>query len=59
MQIDPDQQTIATADTVEHAMGDIGMTPLSKALRVGRFSLDVRHAHELEISCRLSANTIV
>jgi len=59
MQVDPDQQTTATDDTVERAMGDIGMAPLSKALRVGRFSLDVRHNHDLELNCKLSANTIV
>jgi hypothetical protein len=57
MQIDEDMA--GTADTVEHIVGDIRMTPLSKAFMVGRFSLDVRSTHEREGDCKLSVKTVV
>ena len=57
MQIDEDMA--GTADTVEHIVGDIRMTPLSKAFMVGRFSLDVRSSHEREGDCKLSVKTVV
>ena len=56
MQIDHDKGTIST---IEHAMDDIGMVPFTK-FRVGRFSLDAGSvAHEIGLSCKLSAKTVV
>jgi len=59
MQARPDHQVIATATTVEHVVGDGGMTYLSKAFSVERFSLDVNNTHDLEPDCKTSVNTIV
>lgn len=59
MQNDVDKDMTATADTVEHVMGDIGMAHLSKAFRVRSFSLGVGNTHEVELDCKLSAKTVV
>ena len=57
MQMDDCKRTVATAD---HVMEDIGMVPFSKSFRVGRFSLDAGSvAHEIGLSCKLSAKTVV
>ena len=57
MQSDDDKGMVGTT---EHAMEDIGMVPFSGAFRVGRFSLDAGSvAHEIGLSCKLSAKTIV
>lgn len=43
MQVDVGKGTTVTADTVERVMGDVGMAPLPKSFRFGRFSLDVEN----------------
>lgn len=55
MQVDPAKIMATTADTVP--WGGIGMTPLSGAFRVGRFSLDAMNTCELEFDRKLSFNT--
>jgi len=59
MQAKPDSHVIATATTVERVVGDDGMTYLSKAFSVERFSLNVSNTHGLEPDCNISVNTIV
>lgn len=57
MQMDDDKGVVITG---EHATEDIGMVPFSKTFRVGRFSLDAGSvAHEIGLSCKLSAKTTV
>jgi len=57
MQFDDNKGMVCTG---EHAMEDIGMVPFSKTFRVGRFSLDAGSvAHEIGLSCKLSAKTVV
>lgn len=54
MQIDDDK------GRAEHVIEDIGMVPFPKGFRVGGFSMDAGSvAHEIGLSCKLSAKTIV
>jgi len=56
MQID-DNKGMTSAEQV---MEDIGMVPFEKGFRVGRFSMDAGSvAHEIGLSCKLAAKTIV
>ena len=56
---DVDKGMPAAADTVEHVMEEIGVTPLSNTFRVGRFSLDMKDRHGVGLSYELSARTFI
>lgn len=59
MQVDPDNHASTTANTaVSRVIGEVGVTYLTKAFRVGRLSFDVRNAHGLVSECKLPANAI-
>ena len=59
MQFDADKGMSVAADTVEHVMEEIGVTPLSNTFRIGRFSLDMRDHRGVGLSYELSARTFI
>jgi len=59
MQIDPDEDTAATADSVDPIIGDIDMTSFSKSFSLGELSLDLRSSRDVEVDCKLSVQATV
>lgn len=59
MQVDPAKIIGTRADTVGCVIGDIGMTPLSGAFRVGRFSLDAMNPCEHGPDRKVSFNAVM
>ena len=59
MQVDVEQSMPPSADTVEHVMGGVGITPLSNAFMVGRFSLDVKDHRGVGLDYKVSSKTFI